>query len=217
MLEVKNLRFSYQADVAFCFNLSVDIGEIVVVEGASGAGKSTLLGLIAGFLSPSSGDIYWNNQRLNHLEPSLRPLSMIFQDDNLFSHLTCRMNIALGLSPSLRLDNDAWQRVDAAMEKLGIAELANRLPQETSGGQQQRVALARGLARANFWRCNFLEGGQDRNLLLFDEPFSALDPETRQDCIKAVLELMKAGQFAAVVVSHDPSDALALNARCIRI
>ncbi len=216
MLEVKNVRFAYQADAAFCFNLSVDIGEIVVVEGASGAGKSTLLGLIAGFLQPSSGDIYWNNQRLNHLEPSLRPLSMIFQDDNLFGHLTCRMNIALGLSPSLRLGDDAWQRVDAAMEKLGIAELADRLPQETSGGQQQRVALARGLARANMG-ANVAGNCQDRNLLLFDEPFSALDPETRQDCIKAVLELMKAGQFAAVVVSHDPSDALALKARRIRI
>ena len=210
MLDVNNVRFSYDGNSGhdsgedFCFDLKAEIGEILVVEGASGVGKSTLLNLIAGFLTPSHGNINWNGQSILNLAPSARPLSMIFQDNNLFDHLTCRANIALGLNPSLKLDPAEWAKVDAAMEQLHIAPLKDRLPSDTSGGQQQRVALARGLVRAE---------GQGRNLLLFDEPFSALDPTTRQDCIDAVLELMSSGKMVGVMVSHDPLDAAALNAR----
>lgn len=206
MLDVNNVRFSYDGKSGdeFCFNLKAEIGEILVVEGPSGVGKSTLLNLIAGFLTPSQGNISWQGESILPLAPSARPLSMIFQDNNLFDHLTCRENIALGLNPSLKLDPAEWAKIDAAMEQLHISPLKDRLPHDTSGGQQQRVALARGLVRAE---------GQARNLLLFDEPFSALDPATRQDCIDAVLQLMASGKMVGVMVSHDPQDAVALNAR----
>jgi thiamine transport system ATP-binding protein len=205
MLEVKNVAFSYAGTPPseFVFNLTVDRGEIAVVSGRSGAGKSTLLNLIAGFLTPDQGQIIWQGQDLAGTVPADRPLSMIFQSDNLFDHLTCRSNVALGLRSSLSLSKAEWQAVDAAMDELGILAVQQRLPRAISGGQQQRVALARALIRAV---------SQNRQLLLFDEPFSALDPDTRGDCIDRVKHLVASKNMAALVVSHNPDDAVGLNA-----
>ncbi|MGB1867249.1 MAG: ATP-binding cassette domain-containing protein [Candidatus Puniceispirillaceae bacterium] len=205
MLEVKNVAFAYAGTppAEFVFNLTVARGEIVVVSGRSGVGKSTLLNLIAGFLTPDHGCIMWQGQDLAGTAPADRPLSMIFQDDNLFDHLTCRLNVALGLRPSLSLSKAEWQAVDAAMDELGILAVQQRLPRAISGGQQQRVALARALIRAAW---------QNRQLLLFDEPFSALDPDTRADCIDRVKHLVASNNMAALVVSHNPDDAVGLNA-----
>ena len=205
MLEVKNVAFAYAVTppAEFVFNLTVACGEIVVVSGRSGAGKSTLLSLIAGFLTPDQGRIIWQGQDLAGTAPADRPLSMIFQDDNLFDHLNCRLNVALGLRPSLSLSKAEWQAVDAAMDELGILAVKQRLPRAISGGQQQRVALARALIRAAW---------QNRQLLLFDEPFSALDPDTRADCIDRVKHLVASNNMAALVVSHNPDDAVGLNA-----
>lgn len=209
MLEIKNLRFSYPDSVdEFVFDLSVDRGEIAVVQGRSGIGKSTLLNLIAGFLTPSAGQILWQGHDLTALPPQKRPLSMIFQDGNLFDHLSCRQNVALGLNPSLSLTSEQWQTVDHALDALGILPLKNRKPLEISGGQQQRVALARALIRAEW---------QDCHLLLFDEPFSALDTETRLDCIEVVKTLVQNKSMAALMVSHDPEDAKRLAAKVFTI
>ena len=203
MLEVKDVRFSYGQDqeVEFIFDLEAKSEEILVVEGASGVGKSTLLHLAAGLLTPHGGKITFQGEDITAMRSDLRPLSMIFQSGNLFDHLTCRDNIAIGLDPHLRLEESLWKRIDAAMEVLGIRPLAHKRPDETSGGQQQRVALARALVRAE---C------QKRDLLLLDEPFSALDPITRQDCIEAVLSLMASRPMTALIVSHDKNDATAL-------
>ena len=133
---------------------------------------------------------------------------MIFQDDNLFEHLTCRLNVALGLRPSLSLSKVEWQAVDAAMDELGILAVQRRLPRAISGGQQQRVALARSLIRAEW---------QNRKLLLFDEPFSALDPDTRVDCINRVKHLVANNNMAALMVSHNQDDAIGLNATEIKL
>jgi len=205
MLEVKDVTFSYAGSSVpeFFFNLAVGRGDIVVVSGRSGAGKSTLLNLIAGFLTPDQGKIIWQGQDLADMPPADRPLSMIFQDDNLFDHLSCRLNVALGLRPSLSLSKDEWHAVDAAMDELGILAVQQRRPDAISGGQQQRVALARALIRAEW---------QNRQLLLFDEPFSALDPDTRADCIDRVKHLVASKNMAALMVSHNPDDAIALNA-----
>ena len=128
MLEVKNVTFAYAGTplAEFAFNLTVARSEIVVVSGRSGAGKSTLLNLIAGFLTPDQGRIIWQGQDLAGTAPADRPLSMIFQDDNLFDHLTCRLNVALGLRPSLSLSKAEWQAVDAAMDELGILAVQQR-------------------------------------------------------------------------------------------
>jgi len=214
MLELKDVRFSYPSSSedktapSFCFNLTVNKGQIVVVEGRSGIGKSTLLNLVAGFLAPHQGRIYWQGQDLTSLPPSDRPLSMIFQSNNLFDHLSCRMNIALGLRPSLSLSNDEWRAVDAVLDDLGIGAIKDRKPDDVSGGQQQRVALARALIRADW---------QDRDLLLFDEPFSALDRETRLDCIEVVKRILASKSMAALMVSHDPEDAKRLGADVIAL
>jgi thiamine transport system ATP-binding protein len=214
MLELKDVRFSYPSSSedktapSFCFNLTVNKGQIVVVEGRSGIGKSTLLNLVAGFLTPHQGKISWQGQDMTSLPPSNRPLSMIFQSNNLFDHLSCRMNIALGLRPSLSLSNDEWRAVDAVMDDLGIGAIKDRKPDDVSGGQQQRVALARALIRADW---------QDRDLLLFDEPFSALDRETRLDCIEVVKRILASKSMAALMVSHDPEDAKRLGADVIAL
>lgn len=206
MLEVKNVQFSYGKDqeAEFVFDLEAKPEEILVVEGASGVGKSTLLHLVAGLLTPQRGQIIFQGEDITEKKPDQRPLSMIFQSGNLFDHLTCRENVAIGLEPHLRLEESLWKRIDAAMEVLGILPLAHKRPDETSGGQQQRVALARALVRAE---C------QKRDLLLLDEPFSALDPITRQDCIDAVLSLMASRPITALIVSHDKNDAAALGAK----
>ena len=205
MLEVKDVTYSFTGSSMseFFFTLDVGRGDIVVVSGRSGVGKSTLLNLIAGFLTPHKGKIIWQGQDLAGTSPADRPLSMIFQDDNLFDHLSCRLNVAVGLRPSLSLSKDEWHAVDAAMDELGILAVQQRRPDAISGGQQQRVALARALIRAQW---------QDRQLLLFDEPFSALDPDTRADCIDRVKHLVVGKNMAALVVSHNPDDASALNA-----
>ena len=206
MLEVKDVQFSYGKDqeAEFVFDLEAKPEEILVVEGASGVGKSTLLHLVAGLLTPQRGQIIFQGEDITEKKPGQRPLSMIFQSGNLFDHLTCRENVAIGLKPHLRLEESLWKRIDAAMEVLGILPLAHKRPDETSGGQQQRVALARALVRAE---C------QKRDLLLLDEPFSALDPITRQDCIDAVLSLMASRPMTALIVSHDKNDAAALGAK----
>jgi len=214
MLELKDVLFSYSyssgdtASTSFCFNVTVKKGQIVVVEGRSGVGKSTLLNLVAGFLTPQSGDIYWQGQDLTSLPPADRPLSMIFQNHNLFEHLTCRLNVALGLRPSLLLSDAEWHAIDGVMDDLGIGAIKQRKPDDVSGGQQQRVALARALIRANW---------QDRDLLLFDEPFSALDQETRLDCIDVVKRVLASKSMAALMVSHDPEDAKRLGADVISL
>ncbi len=210
MLEVRDLAFSYAGTppAEFSFNLIVAHGEIVVVSGRSGAGKTTLLNLIAGFLTPDRGRVICQGQDLAGMAPADRPLSMIFQDDNLFEHLTCRLNVALGLRPSLSLSKAEWQAVDAAMDELGILAVQRRLPRAISGGQQQRVALARALIRAEW---------QNRKLLLFDEPFSALDPDTRVDCIDRVKHLVANNNMAALMVSHNQDDAIGLNATEIKL
>ena len=214
MLELKDVRFSYPSSSedktapSFCFNLTVNKGQIVVVEGRSGIGKSTLLNLVAGFLTPHQGRIYWQGQDMTSLPPSDRPLSMIFQSYNLFDHLSCRMNIALGLRPSLSLSDDEWRAVEAVMDDLGIGAIKDRKPDDVSGGQQQRVALARALIRADW---------QDRDLLLFDEPFSALDRETRLDCIEVVKRILASKSMAALMVFHDPEDAKRLGADVIAL
>ena len=186
------------------FTLSVRQGERIAVLGPSGAGKSTLLNLIAGFLQPASGSIAIDNRDFTHAPPAKHPVSMLFQENNLFNHLTVWQNIALGMEPGLKLNTAQRQKLGAIAEQMGLSTLVDRLPGELSGGQRQRVALARCLVR-------------ERPLLLLDEPFSALDPALRQEMLSLVEEVCQRQQIAMLMVSHSIEDAARIAPRSVVI
>jgi len=188
----------------FRFSLRVDAGEIVVILGPSGSGKSTLLNLIAGFLLPHSGDIKWQDQSLLSLRPDQRPVTTLFQKHNLFMHLTVWKNMALGLRPSAKLNDDEAAKLHAALARVGLEGYAMRKPAELSGGEQQRVALARSLLTK-------------KPVLLLDEPYSALDRELRVSMLELTQSIVRNSQLATVLVTHDPSDAEALGARSVKL
>jgi thiamine transport system ATP-binding protein len=211
MLEVLDIRFSYSNhQPPFHFHLTVPEHTALVVAGASGTGKSTLLALIAGFLTPQSGDIRWHGQSLLALPPADRPISILFQNDNLFPHLDVWTNIALGIDASLKLTPPTVSLIRESMADLGIGDMETRAIPTLSGGQQQRVALVRALVRARMSEDQ--QARIARPLLLLDEPFSALDPETKANCLGVVRHMVDQFGITAVLVTHDPSDAITLGA-----
>ncbi len=177
-------------------NWTVPPAQKVAVIGPSGAGKSSLLAAIAGFFPPVSGAVRWKGQDLGGLQPGARPLSILFQDQNLFPHLTLAQNLGLGLRPDLRLSKAEANRVDAAMARVGLSGLRQRRPAELSGGQAGRAALARALLRA-------------RPMLLLDEPFAALGPALKAEMLALVAEVAAEGGTMVLMVTHDPDDAKA--------
>lgn len=185
-------------------NLTVDAGGIVAVIGPSGAGKSTLLSLVAGFLVPDQGRVFWKETDLAPLAPGQRPVSIVFQDQNLFPHLSVAENVGLGISPSLRLSKRENQRVEAALAKVGLAGRGREQPGSLSGGEQSRVALARVLLR-------------DQPILLLDEAFSALGPALKAEMYDLVGQVTDALSATTLIVTHDPSDALKFAPRTILV
>lgn len=181
-------------DFRLTADLSVEAGARVAVIGPSGSGKSTLLNTIAGFIAPASGRITWDGRDLSPLPPGDRPVSVIFQDQNLFPHLTVAENVGLGLRPSRRLSPEEKLKVESALAQVGLKGFGARLPAELSGGQQSRVALARMALQA-------------RPIVLLDEPFSALGPALKAEMLDLVSRL--AGQTGAtlLMITHDPDDA----------
>lgn len=173
---------------------SVEPGARVALIGPSGAGKSTLLLALAGFLRPASGRILWQGQDIAALPPAKRPVAMLFQDQNLFPHLTVDQNLGLALSPSLRLTQAQRARIAAVLDRLGLAGFGGRKPGALSGGQAARAALGRVLLQA-------------RPVLLLDEPFAALGPALKADLLDLVAELAGETGQTVLMVTHDPADA----------
>lgn len=172
----------------------VQQGARVAVIGPSGAGKSTLLSAIAGFLEPASGSIRWNGSDLRGVSPGDRPVSILFQDQNHFPHLTVAQNLGLGLRPDLRLSREEAARVALALDRVGLAGLGSRKPAQLSGGQASRAALARALLRA-------------RPVLLLDEPFAALGPALKAEMLELVAEVAAETGATVLMVTHEPADA----------
>lgn len=196
MLDLENVTFQYVdgAQVTdFCFNLSVGAGEIAGITGRSGSGKSTCLDIITGFLSPSGGRIGVNRDDIALLPPGLRPVTVLFQNNNLFEHLSVHQNVALGINTSLRLSKHEKSAVDGALDRVGLGNLSETPSHRLSGGEQQRVALARSLAA-------------NRPVLLLDEPFSALDAEVREDMLALVRGIVSDKKLATLMVTHDVND-----------
>ncbi|MDQ2325536.1 thiamine ABC transporter ATP-binding protein ThiQ [Citrobacter koseri] len=201
MLKLTDITWLYH-HLPMRFTLSVERGEQVAVLGPSGAGKSTLLNLIAGFLTPASGTIMIEAQDHTTTPPSRRPVSMLFQENNLFSHLNVQQNIGLALNPGLKLNAAQREKLHHIARQMGIENLLERLPGELSGGQRQRVALARCLVR-------------EQPVLLLDEPFSALDPALRQEMLALVSDVCRDQQLTLLMVSHSVEDAARIASRSI--
>lgn len=192
MIKLNQLQFQYK-DMQMYFDLQVKAQEKIAIIGASGAGKSTLLNLIAGFEQGHAGEIWLNGENHTQTEPHLRPVSMLFQDNNLFPHLTVEQNLGLGIHPSLKLNHDEKQRLQHVASAVGLQAFLNRKPTALSGGQKQRVAIARCLLR-------------DKPILLLDEPFSALDPQLRQEMLNLIDGLCIEKKLTLLLVTHQPSE-----------
>ena len=193
MLRLENLALVYPG-FRLVADWTAEAGEIIAVIGPSGAGKSTLLMTIAGFLPPASGRILWGGRDLTGLPAANRPVSMLFQDQNLFPHLSVAQNLGLALSPRLRLDPAQKDRVAAVVDWLGLTGLEGRRPADLSGGQQGRAALGRVLL-------------QRRPILLLDEPFAALGPALKADLLGLVRDIAVEAGSLVLLVTHDPRDA----------
>lgn len=182
------------------FHLSVSDGEVLSLIGPSGAGKSTLLNLVAGFLQAHAGQINVDGEFIHTLAPAQRPVSMIFQQHNLFPHLDLFTNVGLGVDVSMRLNVAQRDAINEAFNRLGIEGLQKRKPGEVSGGQRQRAALARVLVR-------------NRKVLLLDEAFAALGPAQRDEMIEMVADLVREKEMNALLISHQPQDAMLASKR----
>jgi thiamine transport system ATP-binding protein len=193
MLRLEHVTLA-QGDFRLRADWAVEAGARVAVIGPSGAGKSTLLMAIAGFLAPEAGRISWQGQDLAGVPAGERPVTVLFQDQNLFPHLSVAQNLGLGLSPRLRLSAEQGAQIEAALARVGLAGLGGRRPGELSGGQQSRAALARALLRA-------------RPVLLLDEPFAALGPALKAEMLELLDEVAMATGALVLMVTHEPADA----------
>jgi len=194
MINFVNVKYHYRQE-EFSFDVEIPAGAIVAILGVSGAGKSTLLNLAAGFIRPRSGDIFIAGKAVVDVEPHLRPVSILFQENNLFAHLSVADNIGLGLHPGLKLSQSELEQVQNIAKQVGVDKLLSRFPQQISGGQKQRVALARCFV-------------QNKPILLLDEPFSALDPVLREEMLTIVRDLSATKKVTVLMVTHHISDAV---------
>ncbi len=201
VLELQDVACSYEAGSPAVEEISFSArkGEVICLLGPSGCGKTTTLRAIAGFEPVSSGEIKLNSAVVSapdrHVPPEQRRVGMMFQDYALFPHLTVRDNVGFGLATTAA--QDRGNRIDEMLSLTGLSELGRRYPHALSGGQQQRAALARALAPQPV-------------LLLMDEPFSNLDPDTTERMRMELLHLLKSTQTTAVLVTHDHKEAFAM-------
>ncbi|MGX7875406.1 thiamine ABC transporter ATP-binding protein [Mesorhizobium sp. ORM6] len=192
-VRLDKVSFSY-GEAPLAFDVEFAAAEITAIMGPSGSGKSTLLNLVAGFETPQSGHVLIGTADVSAVPPAARPVSMVFQENNLFAHLSVEQNVGLGRSPSLRLTESDRAAIAGALARTGLAGKEKRLPRELSGGERQRVALARVLVR-------------DRPVLLLDEPFASLGPALRDDMLDLVASVHAERGMTVLFVTHQPEDA----------
>ncbi|MEG0869669.1 MAG: thiamine ABC transporter ATP-binding protein ThiQ, partial [Hafnia sp.] len=203
MITLNDLTYLYEHQ-PMRFSLDVSAGERIAILGPSGAGKSTLLALIAGFLMADKGTVMLDGINHTNTPPSKRPVSMLFQENNLFSHLSIEQNLGLGLDAGLRLNRTQKQRLHEIAQRVGIIDCLPRLPSQLSGGQRQRAALARCLLR-------------HQPILLLDEPFSALDPALRGEMLQLLEQVCSEQNLTLLMVSHNLDDAARIASRTLLI
>jgi spermidine/putrescine ABC transporter ATP-binding subunit len=201
LLEVRNVAKRFGSiDVLKNISLNIASGEFLTLLGESGSGKTTLLRLIAGFEQPSAGEIWMSGKRLDIFPPYRRRVNTVFQNYALFPHLSVRDNIAYGLKVKNTPGNETSNRVDEALRLVKMQDFAASRPSKLSGGQQQRVALARALINRP-------------QLLLLDEPLSALDANLRKQMQSELKSLQREIGITFLFVTHDQEEAMALSDR----
>ncbi len=191
-IELKSVAFHWP-EMPMTFELQVQAGKLVIVTGPSGSGKSTLLNLIAGFETPENGTITLDGKDCTILPPSQRPVSMLFQEHNLFGHLNVAANVGFGIAPRLTFSALERTAIAQAIKRVSLSGKEKRLPHELSGGERQRVAFARTLL-------------QDRPVLLLDEPFASLGPNLRLEMMELLQDLQAERPRTILAVTHHPGE-----------
>ncbi|KNF08161.1 ABC-type nitrate/sulfonate/bicarbonate transport system, ATPase component [Gottschalkia purinilytica] len=204
LVEIKNIGMSYHTldgETLALKDISLDInhGEVIVMVGPSGCGKSTLLSIISGLIKPSKGSVYINGKEVT--EPG-KNIGYMFQRDNLFEWRTIIDNILIGLEIQNKLNNETLNFVEKLIDTYGLSEFKYHYPRQLSGGMRQRVALIRTLA-------------VQPDLLLLDEPFSALDYHTRLNIADEVSTILKKEGKTALMITHDISEAISMANRVV--
>jgi thiamine transport system ATP-binding protein len=189
---LKEIRLTLGAS-RFHFEGLIRGGRITAVIGPSGSGKTTLLNTVAGYNQPDSGKLVFDGESMAAKHPAQRPVSMIFQEHNLFGHLDLFTNVGLGIHPALKLNKDARLAVSAALARVGLGGMERRKPATLSGGEKQRAAFARALVR-------------NKPVLLMDEPFAALDPGLRLTMASLLRDLHHETTSTVLIVTHDPDE-----------
>ena len=204
-LEIKNCELYRQHEHLLSLNEQVKGGELLTVMGPSGSGKSSLLNWLTGTLPSgfsANGEVWLNGKNINNLPAHLRHIGVLYQDALLFSHLSVSGNIAFAMPKGNK--KQRLEKIEHALEQVGLKGMANRHPDNLSGGQQARVALLRMLL-------------SEPKAILLDEPFSKLDTQLRVDTRELVFNQIREYKLPAIMVTHDHSDAEAANGKLITL
>ena len=207
MLKVTNLTYNYEKENIknyYDFSLHVNKNEIIGIIGESGSGKSTLLDLLAGFLAHLSGNITFENKDIGSLNAEDRPLTTLFQKYNTFEHLSVIKNILLGITTSIKTNENDLKEAKMILKEVGLEGFEDKLASSLSGGQSQRVALARSLIR-------------NKPILLLDEPFTGLDLQTRVKMLDLVKKISKKRELYTIMVTHDLNDCKLIANRVYKV
>ena len=186
------------------FTVEIKKGEWVGIIGQSGAGKSTFLNLIAGFAQPEVGSLLINNIEMRDLPASERSISSLFQDNNLFPHLSVYQNIAIAIKPNLKLHDNEKKKIFEIIEYLNLSSKIHSSIGTLSGGERQRVALGRVMS-------------SDKKILLLDEPFSQLDPNLRIEMLELLKKIREKKNITIIMAIHTPAEAIDFVSRFLLI